>query len=155
MKPLHTLLEREEAERDEALKRLQHAEEAARRARAQAEMLHGYRDEYGQRWSAQFARGGSVTVMQCYQGFMQRLQQAIAQQQRDAEQAERRAEQCRAQLAAQQLRVASVRKLIERRQHELQRVAARREQKLGDEIAARTVRSSAAWPGAGALTNAA
>lgn len=155
MQSLQTLLEREEDERDQALKRLQQAEEAARRARAQAEMLHGYHDEYCQRWSAQFARGGSMPVMQCYQGFMQRLQQAIAQQQRDAEQAERRAEQCRAQLAAQQLRVASVRKLIERRQHELQRVAARREQKLGDEIAARTVRSSAAWPAAGALTNAA
>jgi flagellar FliJ protein len=156
MQALHTLLEREEAERDQALKRLQHAEELARRARAQAEMLHGYRDEYRQRWSVQFERGGSMSIVQCYLGFMQRLQQAITQQQRDAEQAAARAQQCRAELATQQLRVASVRKLIERRQHEVQRAAARREQKLGDEIAARTAaRTLAAWPAAGTATNAA
>jgi flagellar FliJ protein len=153
MQALHTLLDREEAERDQSLKRLQHAEELARRARAQAEMLLGYRDEYRQRWSEQFARGGSVPIVQCYLGFMNRLQQAIVQQQRDAEQAAARVQQCRAELAAQQLRVASVRKLIERRQHEVQRVAARREQKLGDEIAARTVRTAPGWPTTGAATN--
>lgn len=146
MQTLQQLLEREEAERDQALKHLQLAEEQARRARAQAQMLLGYRDEYCQRWSAQFARGGSMSIVQCYQGFMARLEQAIAQQQRDADDAAARVEPCRAQLAARQLRVASVRRLIERRQRALQHAAARREQKLGDEIAARTPRAGSTWP---------
>lgn len=146
MPTLHLLLEREEALRDAALRRLQQAEDDARRAQAQTEMLSTYRDEYRARWGAQFAHGASVSVVQCYRGFMTRLDDAIAQQQRQAADAAVHAGQCRDELAARQVRVASVRKLIERRSHEQRRGAARREQKSGDEAAARLQRAAALWP---------
>ncbi len=145
MQTLRTLLEREEAERDQALKRLQHAEDQARRARAQAELLAGYRADTRQRWGERLAAGGSVPVVQCYHGFMDRLQQAIAQQQGEVERAQARVEQCRAELAAQQLRVASVRKLIERRQLEALGLVRRREQKASDEAASRRRRRASPW----------
>ncbi len=140
MQTLLLLLEREEAERDQALMRLQQAEDEARRAQSQAEMLTAYREEYRQRWGAQFARGGSMPVVQCYQGFMARLDQAIAQQQLQVDATQQRVGQCRAALAAQQVRVASVRKLVERRERDQQHRAARREQKTTDETAARAHR---------------
>jgi len=152
MQTLLLLLEHEEAERDQALLRLQQAEDEDRRARSQAEMLLAYRDEYRQRWSAQFARGGSMPVVQCYQGFMARLEQAIAQQQRQVDATRQRVEQCRAALVAQQRRVASVRKLLERRERELQQRAARREQKANDETAARVHRQVQALETIAALT---
>jgi flagellar FliJ protein len=152
MQTLLLLLEREEAERDQALLRLQHAEDEARRAQSQAETLLAYREEYRQRWSAQFARGGSMPVVQCYQGFMARLEQAIVQQQRQVDAAQQRADQCRAALAAQQLRVASVRKLVERRQRDQQQ---RREQKTTDETAARAHRHAQALAATAALPSGA
>jgi len=140
MHTLHLLLEREEAERDRWLQRLQQAEEALRRAQSQTDMLLTYRDEYRQRWGAQFARGASVPLVQCYQGFVARLDQAIAEQQRQLQAETGRAAQTRDALAAQQVRVASVRKLIERRASDAQQRAGRHEQKHTDEIAARTHR---------------
>jgi flagellar FliJ protein len=140
MPTLHLLLEREEAERNRWLQRLHQAEDALHRAQAQADMLLTYRDEYRQRWGAQFARGASVPLVQCYQGFVARLDQAIAEQQRQLQAEADRAAQTRAALAAQQQRVASVRKLIERRSSDAQQRAVRREQKHSDEIAARTHR---------------
>jgi len=140
MQALHLLLEREEAERDLSLRHLQQAEDEARRAQSQAELLLNYRDEYRQRWSAQFARGGSVPLVQCYQGFAARLDLAIAEQQRQVQATRAQVEQRRAVLAAQQVRVASVRKLIERRASNARLRAERREHKVGDEIAARAHR---------------
>jgi flagellar FliJ protein len=137
MPTLPLLLEREEGERDRWLQRLHQAEDALRRAQAQAELLRTYRDEYHQRWGAQFARGASVPLVQCYQGFVARLDQAIAEQQRQVQVEADRAAQTRAALAAQQVRVASVRKLIERRASDAQQRAVRREQKHVDELAAR------------------
>lgn len=145
MPTLHLLLEREEALRDAALRRLQQAEEDARRAQSQADMLGSYRDEYRARWGAQFAHGASVSVVQCHRGFTTRLDDAIAQQQRHAAHAAAHAAQCRDELAARQVRVASVRKLIERRAHEQRRGVVRREQKAGDEAAARLQRAAVHW----------
>lgn len=140
MHTLHLLLEREEAERDRWLQRLQQAEDALRRAQAQTEMLLSYRDDYRLRWGAQFARGASVPLVQCYQGFVARLDHAIAEQQRQLQAETARAGQTRAALAAQQVRVASVRKLIERRARDAQLRAGQREQQHTDEVAARTHR---------------
>lgn len=145
MQTLTLLLEHEERARDDAARRLQQAQAQAQRAREQAAMLETYRHEYCQRWSAQFARGGSVPIVQCYQGFVERLQQAITQQQREAERTAAHVEHCRLQLQAQQVRVASVRKLIERRTQEIQRAAARRDQKRLDEAAARLHAGRAPW----------
>jgi flagellar FliJ protein len=132
------LLDHERRTRDEAILGLRHAEGLAGQAAAQGEQLDGYRSDYVERWSARFREpGGSVTLMQCYQGFMQRLEQAIVQQRVAVEQAHARVGQARQTLQDNERRVASVEKLIERRQQQEQRVASRREQMNTDETAQR------------------
>ena len=121
MPALLQLLDHERRTRDEAILGLRNAEGVAGQAGAQAEQLNTYRSEYVGRWSARFREPGSVTLLQCYQGFMQRLDQAIIQQRSAVEQAHTRLEQARRQLQDNERRVASVGKLIERRQQQQQR----------------------------------
>jgi flagellar FliJ protein len=137
MQSLTLLLEREESERDAALAALNDARRQAEGARVQAAQLLTYRADYEGRWSKQFARQGAIEIVQCYHAFTQRLEQAIVQQQRVAEHALAQLEHARALLQACELRVASVRKLIERRVQAQERVAALREQKQTDEAAQR------------------
>lgn len=143
---LNTLLEQAEGERDAAQTVLRNCEAAAAAAQAQADQLAAYRAEYQQRWSAHFRQPGAIEVLQCYQGFSQRLEQAITQQSHAAAQAQARVAQARAQLVAREQRVAAVRKLIERRQAEQRRVADRREQRSTDEAAQRSQRRSGLTP---------
>jgi len=143
---LHTLLELEEKERDQLLTAFQQAQQRARAAQGQVEQLIAYRIEYQQRWTGQFSRAASIEILHCYQSFSLRLGEAIEQQQRIATQAEAHTERARQALTAQEIRVASVRKLIERRVDEQQRAAERRDQKQTDEAAQRV-----AWQ-AGAAT---
>lgn len=138
--PLMALLNQAERERDEALSAMQRANEAHLAALAQADQLLAYRGEYEARFRDQFSRKSSIDILQCYQGFSTRLGQAIDQQQQIASHAAVRLEQSREGLRDQEMRVASVRKLLERRLHELRQVAERRDQKQTDEFASR-----AAW----------
>lgn len=137
---LAVLLERETTERDNLISALQQVQARAQAARQQAEQLHAYRDDYHRRWASQFRTAGTMDIVRCYQDFSQRLEEAIAQQARVATHAETQVQRARESLTAQEIRVASVRKLIERRQAEALRAAERRDQKQTDEAAAR-----AAW----------
>ena len=137
LQPLMALLAQTERERDEAWAALQRATEAQARASAQADQLLAYRRDYEQRWSAQFKTGGRIELVHCYHGFMDRLTQAVEQQQRIAQQALAQVEHARTSLTAQEVRVGAVRKLIERRRHELRIAAERIEQKQTDEFGAR------------------
>jgi flagellar FliJ protein len=125
-------------ERDLARAALVHAESVAEHAQMQAQQLLLYRDEYVQRWNNQFRSGSAITLVQCYQTFMQKLDQAIAHQQRATRDAADRAEAARTQLRQCELQLASVGKLIDRRQRARTQVAARREQRASDEAAQRT-----------------
>lgn len=147
---LHLLLDREQAERDRLLGELQQCSRRSQDAREQSAQLLVYRDEYRQRWTGQFARSGSVEILRCYQGFSERLDQAIAHQQRAEQQCEQLEAQSREALGAQELRLASVRKLIERRQADARREGQRREQRESDETAQR-VATRPAWHGDGLL----
>jgi flagellar FliJ protein len=138
--PLMALLGQAERERDDALAAMQRANEAHVAAQAQADQLVSYRSEYEARFRDQFSRQSSIEILQCYQGFSARLGQAIDQQQQVAGHAALRLEQSRETLRGQEMRVASVRKLLERRVQELRLAADRRDQKQTDEFAAR-----AAW----------
>ncbi len=135
MQALRQLLDHERRVRDAALLGLRDAEGTADQADTQAQQLHAYRSETVERWSARFREPGSVALMQCYQGFMQRLEQAIAQQGAAVQLANARLEQARQTLSDNERRVASVEKLIERRAKQEQQRAARREQSHSDEIA--------------------
>jgi len=133
---LLVLLQQAEQTRDAALGALRRSGDAARRAQAQLEQLLQYRRDYEQRWTREFAQRGSIDIVRCYQGFMDRLTQAVEQQHRAAEHAGDQLQASRDALRERELRVASIRKLIERRERELQAAAARHEQRGNDELAA-------------------
>ena len=137
LQALLQLLDHERRTRDEAVQALSRAEGQAGQADAQAQQLALYRSEYVERWSTRFRDPGSVALLQCYQGFMLRLDQAIVQQRNTLAQARQRVDQARGALRDNQRRVASVEKLIERRRAQEQRQHARREQARTDETAQR------------------
>ena len=137
LQPLMTLLVQAEGERDEALAHSQRQDAAQRAAQAQADQLLMYRGDYEARWSDHFSRQAKIELLHCYQGFIQRLTLAIEQQNRVATQAASQAALALAALNEAEMRVASVRKLIERRVGERQLRAERHEQKQTDEFAAR------------------
>lgn len=134
---LNTLLEQAEAARDAQQTVLRNCEAAAAHAQAQADQLLAYRGQYQQRWSTHFRQAGAIELLQCVQGFSQRLEQAITHQSHTSAQALARVAQARAELVSREQRVAAVRKLIERRQAEHQRAADKREQRATDESAQR------------------
>jgi flagellar FliJ protein len=131
------LLEQAETERDAALARTRQADEAARQARAQAEQLHAYREDYRRRAPALNGKSASIELVRCHQGFMQRLDQALDQQRGQLARIEQQATLQREVLMEREVRVASVKKLMERRAQEAQRHATRVEQRQTDESALR------------------
>lgn len=137
MRSLQLLLQHEQRQCDEAQAVLLRADQAARRAHEQRDQLVAYRGEYEARWSAQFRSGSAVQIVLHYRSFMQRLDQAVAMQSRQAEVTERHAAQARQRLLDCERRVASVRKLLERRGAELAQCSRQLEQKASDEQAQR------------------
>ncbi|ALV06208.1 flagellar export protein FliJ [Roseateles depolymerans] len=137
LQALTVLLERAEAERDEALRFLQDAERRAQAARLQHDQLSQYRSDYQSRWKQEFAQRTTIQILGCYQNFGGRLDQAIGQQAGVADFADQRLDAARRVLQERELRVASVRKLIERRRAEALRTEMRQEQRATDEQAAR------------------
>ncbi|MES2959458.1 MAG: flagellar export protein FliJ [Pseudomonadota bacterium] len=137
MDTLNTLLEQAEAERNQALAAFNHARARCDAARTQAVQLDDYRSDYQRRWSLQFAQGAALEIVRCYQGFADRLENAIAQQGQAVAQAQATQARAEAALTAHELRVASVRKLIERRTMAERQARDQREQKADDEHAMR------------------
>jgi flagellar protein FliJ len=151
MKTLETLLRHSEAERDRCFATAQTAGEHERAAQAQYDQLLDYRRDYEARWHDQFSRQGTMELVQCYQGFMLRLSQAVEHQQAALQHATSRLEQARAALLAREIRVASVRKLIDRRRQRERGERDRREQKSTDESGARPAHDSVLPSGFAAL----
>ena len=137
LQSLQVLMQREQQHCDQAQSALRRADEAARRAREQRDQLLAYRGEYQARWTAQFHQGGTMDILMYYRSFMQRLDQAVALQTRQAELGELQLAQARRELMESERRVASVRKLIERRAAELAHAGRQRDQKQTDEQAQR------------------
>ena len=145
LRSLHLLLDHTERQRDAALSEHGRLETARRAAASQAEQLVVYRREYEQRWAAEFSREGKIELVRCYQGFMERLSQAVDQQERLATHAALQAERSVGLVRDHEVRAAALRKLIGRRQGQADLASARLEQKQSDELAARI-----AWMRAGA-----
>ena len=137
LQPLAFLLSQAERQRYDALAEQLKAETARRAAQAQAEQLIGYRREYEQRWSAEFCREGKIELVRCYQGFVHRLTQAVEQQERAAAHAGVQVERAEAVLRGVELRVAGLKKLIERRLRQGEANDARLEQRESDDRAVR------------------
>lgn len=148
MQTLTTLLEQAESQRNVALAAFNQARARRDSARDQARDLDTYRSDYQHRWNQQFrSRAATPDIVRCYQQFAERLELAIAQQAQTVEVTEQALTRAGETLSAHELRVASVRKLIERRQHEARRSADRREQAANDEMAQRVAARRAAMEG--------
>jgi flagellar protein FliJ len=138
IQPLITLLAQSESERDSVQAELTRVTALHQTAQAQSEQLVNYRRDYETRWTQQFQTASTMTLVQCYRGFIQRLTMAVEQQQQVTKQAAQQVGRVRSALVAQELRVATVRKLIERRVAEDRVAQARKDQKTSDEFAARS-----------------
>jgi flagellar FliJ protein len=134
---LQTLLERERKRRDEQMAHVRAAVANVQTQQQQADGLTGYRGEYCQKWSAQFRQAAPMEIVRSYHGFLARLDQAIAQQQAVVDHAHRMVEVQRQRLVEREVRVATVERLIQRREAMLAKVADRRDQKNLDEMAQR------------------
>jgi len=134
---LRTLLEREQKRRDEQMAQVRNAVANVQAQQQQADGLTGYRTEYCRKWSAQFQQAATIEILRSYHGFLSRLDQAITQQQAVVEHAQRLVEAHRQRLVEREIRVATVERLIQRREAMLAKVADRREQKNLDELAQR------------------
>ena len=134
---LGLLLERAEAERDNAARGLHAASLQAEAAHAQHGDLAGYRQHYQQRWTQSFGQATTMDIVGCYQSFGLRLDQAVDTQGHVAQNADQRELRAREALRAAEMRVAALRQLIARREAEAAKTAHRREQRADDEFAAR------------------
>ncbi len=132
---LDTVLQRERQLRDEAARALREAEQRLAQVLAQTEALNGYRRETAQRWSTPAGQVTSVQQLLTANGFLQRLDQALAQQLAAQQRADALATQRRSELMAAEQRVAVVDKLVERRRIAHAAGARQREQKSTDESA--------------------
>ena len=136
---LQTLLEREQHVRDAAARALQQAQAQQAQAKGQVDQLAAYRADYVDRWSLRLSQTATIEIeiLQCYRSFMQRLDQALAQQKGLFGRAEATTVACRAALLDAERRVAAVQKLLERRAGDQRLVLQRSEQRQTDEAAQR------------------
>jgi flagellar FliJ protein len=134
---LTTLLEQAESQRNIALAAFNQARGRRDDARAQARDLETYRHDYTERWADQFKRGAPLEVVRSYHQFAGRLDTAIAQQATAITVCEQVLARANDVLTAHELRVASVRKLIERRVQDARLGVMQREQRADDELALR------------------
>jgi flagellar FliJ protein len=134
---LQTLLEREQKRRDEAAAAVRAAQQNVLAQQEQADGLVAYRGDYCRKWSAQFQQAAPMEILRSYHGFLARLDQAITQQQAVVAHAQRGVDAARARLIEREIRVATVERLIKRRQELLARIVDRRDQRNLDEMAQR------------------
>lgn len=138
---LRLLEDRDRKRRDEALMQWQEAVRQAEAADAQAKALETYRSEYRERWSAQFKQSAPIEIIRCYQGFVERLDQAIGSQQATVDNHAARVTAARERLKQREIKLATVQRLIDRRLRAATQVVQRREQKASDEAAQRMRRA--------------
>jgi flagellar protein FliJ len=141
---LHVLLQHSQGQRDDAMLLLQQVQAQERQLIQQAEQLQGYRAEYQQRHPALVGGSTTVDALRTHQSFMARLDQAVQQQALQLSQAQTRCAARRTELLALEVRVASVRKLLERRAESQALSSARQDQRLADDAAANASRRTQA-----------
>jgi flagellar protein FliJ len=139
---LQTVVELAERQRDAARAALMQAESQSNRALAQLEQLQAYQGDYRDRAPGSAGRAAPIELLRCHHGFMGRLDQALAQQHDAVAKCHDELLRRRQLLQAAELKLASARKLIERRVAEQQRVESRREQQRSDEAAQQRHRRS-------------
>ena len=133
---LHILLEHanhrlEAAER--LLRQLGRKEEAARK---RLEEIQGYKQEYQSRMAGAGERGMAIHMLRDYHAFLLKVDQAIAHQQGECDQARANWQAAHAKWLEQRQQVRAYEVLAQRHQHQEQRREDKREQRVTDETAA-------------------
>lgn len=138
LRSLYTLLDHEQRRRDELQAQLRQAQARLQQVQSQAEQLTQYRGEYQQRWTTQFSSAATgAALLQCYQSFGERLHQAVDQQAQSQALAQTQCDRARQAAQAQEVRLAAVSRLIERRLTQARIAEDKRDQKRTDEAASR------------------
>lgn len=125
-----------ERRRDAARQAVSNLQNARAAAQGQLDQLQGYAQETQGRWGASEGRVMQPVVLQHHHQFMGRLEHAIGLQGQVVQTQDQRVAGARQTLLQAELRLASLRKVLERRQAELALAQQRREQKATDERAA-------------------
>ncbi len=131
-------------QRDAARQALQDTLRIQQAGRAQLDQLSGYAQETQHRWGLRADTTVQPEVMYHHYQFMDRLEHAIGLQTGVVGDQAQRVELARRALLDSELRLASLQKVVERKQHELAVAQMRREQKQTDERAALRLASGTA-----------
>ncbi|MET0964610.1 MAG: flagellar export protein FliJ [Noviherbaspirillum sp.] len=134
---LNTLIELATTEVDDAAVRLGRAVRAAEDARQKLSLLAGYQDDYAQRFQNTMANGFTPMAYRNFQGFMDKLDQAVNGQKQVVRDAEHRVEQERGAWRESERKRISFDALASRAKTAADQKIAKREQKQTDEQAAR------------------
>ena len=134
---LETLIELATTETDEAAKRLGLAVRACEDTEQKLAMLLQYREEYEARFKASLLSGVTAAGYRNFQLFLDKLDTAIAGQQRIVDDAKRRIVDERSQWQSCERKRMSYDTLATRMQKVEERKANKRDQKLMDEFATR------------------
>jgi flagellar FliJ protein len=132
--------------RDEARRLLQDAQGAQRAAQDQLDQLQGYARETEGRWGMRADAAVQPEVMFHHYQFMDRLGHAVGLQNGVVGDHAGRVQAATRALLDAELRLASLRKVVEKRQHDQQRQQMRREQKQTDERASLQIRNAINGP---------
>ena len=134
---LNTLIELATTEVDDAAVRLGRAVRAVEDAKQKLTLLGSYRDDYAERFQATMANGFTPMAYRNFQGFMDKLDQAINGQQQVVRDAEFRVEKERGAWRESERKRISYDALATRAKAAADQKIAKREQKQTDEQAAR------------------
>ena len=134
---LNTLIDLANKDADEAAKRLGEVLRTCEEADQKLDLLQQYRDDYALRCQTSLANGISATHFNNFQVFMQKLDHAIAGQQKVVSDARQRIAEARAAWQACEQKKMSFVTLADRASREDARRELWRDQKQNDEHAAR------------------
>ena len=128
--------------RDDARRALQDTQAAQQAARSQLDQLEDYARETQARWGMKADTAVKPEVMFHHYHFMDRLGYAAGVQTGVVGEHGNRVEAARGALLAAELRLASLKKVVEKRRHDQERAEMRRDQKQTDERASLQYRSA-------------
>lgn len=131
---LQPLLDLMQTRTDEATRRLGKLLAAEQSARKQLQMLEEYRSEYAESLRQAARQGLSPLALRNYQGFLDRIDQAITQQTAAVRHSERETAHGQAQWRAQHTQLKAIDTLAQRHQARARVLDNKREQKLLDEL---------------------
>jgi len=138
---LETLIELAQRDSDDAAKRLGAALKAVEEAEQKLQMLLGYRDDYANRLDQQQMAGITPFAYQNFVAFVGKLDNAINGQREVVKHAKYKSDQEKKAWQESERKRLSYRTLNERAVAEAQKIADKRDQKMMDDHAARTVRN--------------